>query len=102
MLWWIDLGWRPEAHPATPSLLLNDRTERENKMKELLGQDKDEEITYQLLSLNLGKINLINFLLKRELDGEKQRQKLKHLPRMLILFFPGSTSLRYVLDLPCS
>ena len=59
------------------------------------GRDKGKDISYQLPSqakqtrLDLGKISLLPSNI--ELDGEKQRKKLKHLP--LTLFFPDSNSL---------
>ena len=49
MLWWVDLGWLPDAHPAALSHLLN-RAGGENKTENLVGQDKDRDITYRLLS----------------------------------------------------
>ena len=45
------MGWpRPDAYPATLSLSLLSSTGGENKMEKFTGQDKDREITYQLLS----------------------------------------------------
>lgn len=45
-------------------------------MKELMGQDKDWEITYQLLSwarhTQQGKLNLLS--IKMDLNGENDRQ----------------------------
>lgn len=49
MVWWINLGWVPDTHPATFSLTLLNRAGEGNKMKKLMGQDKDGEITCQLL-----------------------------------------------------
>lgn len=44
---WVDPGWLSDTHLATLSLLLLKRTEGENKMKTLVGQDKDKELPYQ-------------------------------------------------------
>lgn len=53
-------------------------------MEKLVGRDKDEENTYRLLSqqnrLEENQFNLLPF--KIDLDGEKQRQKLEHLPSL--------------------
>jgi len=47
-LWWVDLGWLPNAHPAALALPLLSRTGGENKMQKLVRQDKDGEITQEL------------------------------------------------------
>jgi len=49
-VWWADLGLQSNNHPAALPLSLLNRTGVENRMKTLLGQDKDREVTYQLLS----------------------------------------------------
>lgn len=48
VLWWVDLRWLPDAHPAALPLL--NETGAENAMEKLVVQDKDWEITYQLSS----------------------------------------------------
>ena len=62
-LYWVDVGWLPGAHQAALSLPLFNKTGRENTMKKLVGQDKDKEITPQLLSqakqTRLREINII-------------------------------------------
>lgn len=90
VLWWVDLGYGPNTHPAARSLPLWNRTGRENCVKKLMGQHNDREIAYQLPPR--GKINLIYCQLKMGRDGKKQRQELKQLPCALS-FFPGSASL---------
>jgi len=50
ILWQVDLGWLPDAHPAALSLPLLNRTGEENKMEKLVGQDKDRKTAYQLSS----------------------------------------------------
>lgn len=48
---WVDLVWLPDTHPAAHSLPLLKRTEEKNKMlEELMSQDKDRKILYQLPS----------------------------------------------------
>jgi len=44
-VWWLNLGkpW-PNAHPATLSLPLVSKTWRGNRMRKLMGRDKDREI----------------------------------------------------------
>lgn len=49
-MWWVNLGWLSDANLATLSLPLVNRTEGENNIKKLVGQDKDLEITYPLPS----------------------------------------------------
>jgi len=49
-LWWVDLGWSPDAHQTALSLLILNRTGEENMMEKLIKRDKDREITHQLLS----------------------------------------------------
>ena len=46
---WADLVWQLAAHPAALSSL-SSTGQGENIMKKLIGQDKDWEITYQLLA----------------------------------------------------
>jgi len=48
--WGVYLGWLPGSHCAAPSVVLLIRTERK-KTANIMGQDKDREITHQLLSL---------------------------------------------------
>lgn len=43
-LWWVGLGWLPEAHPAALSLPLLSWKGGENGMKKLLSPDEDREI----------------------------------------------------------
>lgn len=43
MLWWVDPGGLWDTHPAAL------RTEGENKIEKLMGQDKDREISYWLI-----------------------------------------------------
>jgi len=50
LVWWVYLGWLPDAHPATLSLSLLSSMVGENKVENLLVQDKGREITYQLPS----------------------------------------------------
>lgn len=49
-VWWADLGLQTDAHPAVLPLSLLKRTEVENRVKMLMDQDKDKEITHQFLS----------------------------------------------------
>lgn len=50
-MWWVDHGRLQGTHAATVSLPLLDRTEGENRIKKVVCQDKEMEITYQLPSL---------------------------------------------------
>lgn len=50
MVRWVDLGCLPDFHPIVLSLGLFNRSGEEKKMKNLVGQDKEREITYQFLS----------------------------------------------------
>lgn len=36
-MWWADLGWLPDCHPAAFSLSLLSRTGGENNMKKVMG-----------------------------------------------------------------
>ena len=36
-VWWVDVVQLPDTHPAANSLPLLNRTEEENKMKQLMG-----------------------------------------------------------------
>jgi len=87
---WADLGQLPDAHPVTLSLPLINKTEEENKIKKLLGQDIDRKVSYQLPSQakqsQLGENKFI--AIKIVLDGGKPN--LKHLSAPI--FSPGSTS----------
>lgn len=62
--------------PSCSCTLLFSRTGEENKMKKLLGQNKDKLVIYPLLSqakqTGLGEIKLSQ--IKIDLYGEKQRQ----------------------------
>ena len=49
MMWWPKLGWLPDPHPAAFLLPLHCRAGGEEKMKRLMGWDKDRKIIYQLL-----------------------------------------------------
>jgi len=94
LVWWVNLGWLPAAHQATVSFLFN-RTGGKNKIKKLIGWDKNREITYQLLSwakqirLVEDKFNLL--LIKNRVGWWKTKTKLKP-PSIEPPFFPGSTS----------
>lgn len=46
----LDIGHLPAVHPAVLPLSLLTKMWGENKMENLLGQDKNREITHQLLS----------------------------------------------------
>jgi len=48
-VWWLDIGHMPDAYTAALTPLLR-WTGEENRMKKLMGWDKDREITYQLPS----------------------------------------------------
>lgn len=60
----------------------------EHKVKKIAGQDKDKEINASepdtQHSLNLGKTDLNLLSIKTDLDGDKQRQQLKHFPPCLL------------------
>ena len=47
-MWWVDRGRLPGAHPAALSLTLLSRAGGENKMKKLVGRDKDRGIACHL------------------------------------------------------
>lgn len=47
----VDLGWLPDAHSTTLSCCLQSRTGGESRMKNLVGQENDREMSNQLLSL---------------------------------------------------
>ena len=72
------------------SLSLLNMMAGESKMKKLVGQDKDREITYQLLSqenrLDLGKINLIY----NRVGWQETKTKLNQ--QLSPTFLPGSIS----------
>jgi len=50
LLWWVDVDWLPDPHPATLLLPLLSKAGVGYTTKKLTGQDKDREIAYQLLS----------------------------------------------------
>ena len=50
LLWWVNLGSLPGAHQATFLLHLLNKTVGENKIKKIMGWDKDREITHQVPS----------------------------------------------------
>lgn len=71
--------------------LLN-RTGEESKIENLKNQDTDKDMDHLAITIK-GKTDLPSGKLiyyPLELDGEKQRQKLKHF--LSTPFFPGSTS----------
>lgn len=81
------VGWPPPAarHPPSCSLIPPPQQDRRRKYHgKAHGQDKGKDISYQLASqakqtqLELGKFSLLPSNI--ELDGEKQRKKLKYLP----------------------
>jgi len=84
LLWQVDLGWPPDAHPDVLSLPFLNRTG--DKITQKSSRDETEmgrSLTcyYQEQnSLKLGKNCLIYCQINIEQDGEKQRQKLTHLP----------------------
>lgn len=49
-MWWADLGWLPDAHPATLLFCLFNKMGRANRMEKVVAWDKDRENAYQLLS----------------------------------------------------
>lgn len=49
ILWWVDLDQLPASHQLLPSLP-STGWGGENKMKKLMGQEKDKETTHPLLS----------------------------------------------------
>lgn len=51
-IWWIDLGWMPDAHQATLLVSLLNWTGQRKYNKRLMSLDEDREIThhYQPLS----------------------------------------------------
>jgi len=44
-LWQIDLGWLADAYPAALSVPFLNRTEEKIRWKNLMGRDKDREVT---------------------------------------------------------
>lgn len=77
--WYVDHGWFPDLNAAAISLLLN-RTERENKMEmgcELRTGRPLINYSPRQKRFSLGKIYLIYYHLKVELDCEKQMKKIK-------------------------
>lgn len=57
-MWWLDLGWVQDAHPATLSLPLFNRRQQKNQMKKLMRTGRS--LTHYSHRPNLGKINLIS------------------------------------------
>lgn len=69
-------------------------------MKKLISQDKNMEIAYQLPSWakqrDLGKINLVYYQLKIELDGDKEiktKSASSHTPFLRLTFTPSLPAL---------
>jgi len=102
-VWWVDLGWLPQAYPAALSLPLLNRSGGEKKDEKAHGSryiQGDNFIINGQNSTPLGKNRFNLFTIKIKLDAEKQRLKLKHLLPLLPVILCSTSPLHSKLSYP--